>query len=667
MTTQDAGGGENNGASGDDTACHAWADRAEELGTWAWQRCVNRTDVWGGYNPLAHRGKKYLDRNGGEKKLGSTTTRPRPSRRGKDFLTPGDLTRHFRATCPEHVVGLHTTSPHDASLWGAVEIDWHGPGGNDPDSNLRAALAWHGALAAEGFHPLLTDSNGKGGYHLRVLLDAPAATPLVFYYLKALVADHLRYGLAKPPETFPKQASLKTPFGNWLRLPGRHHTRAHWARIWDGCGWLAGATAVDFLLSCTGDPKHLIPLDAEARWRVAAFMAKLPNPGEAQGRDDVAYRFAAFLVRDMALGDPVALDWLARWDAGNTPPKGRVRLWEILANAHAYGQNPYGCGASDGNGAGDATDGWEPPLSLNTLPAADEFPTEVFPASLELFAREAAEAVGCPVDYFGLPMLAIAGGAIGASKALAVKKGYVQRGLLYGAIVGPPGDAKSPALSMVAGPLHDAQHRAWELYKQEKLVHESDCAKAKQDGKEKPAPPLLRRVHTDDATTESLGPILQRNPRGVSMIKDELAAWVTAANQYKGGRGSDRQFWLSNWAGVPACIDRKGVQEPLIIPYPFVCVLGGIQPDVLEVLADPRGRADGSVDRILFAYPDARRAAEWTWEEVADDVIAPWRETVQALLDLNMEPGAHGLRPHTHQVKEALPFKKTGSPSTIAG
>ena len=156
---------------------------------------------------------------------------------------------------------------------------------------------------------------------------------------------------------------------------------------------------------------------------------------------------------------------------------------------------------------------------------------------------------------------------------------------------------------------------------------------------------MLLRVHVEDATVESLAPILMRNPRGVMLIRDELSAWVESANQYKNGRGSDRQFWLSNWAGVPACIDRKQQPVPVIIPHPFVGVVGGIQPDLLGVLGNPRGRADGSIDRILFAYPEERPVAGWTWDELGEEALAPWRECVQGLLALNMEPGPHGLRP----------------------
>ena len=68
------------------------------------------------------------------------------------------------------VVGLHTTSPDNTSKWGALDIDWHAEDGTDGSAVTgRAARAWYDRLKAMGFRPLLIDSNGRGGYHLRIL------------------------------------------------------------------------------------------------------------------------------------------------------------------------------------------------------------------------------------------------------------------------------------------------------------------------------------------------------------------------------------------------------------------------------------------------------------------------------------------------------------------
>jgi hypothetical protein len=80
--------------------------------------------------------------------------------------------------------------------------------------------------------------------------------------------------------------------------------------------------------------------------RIEVYRKKLPNLSAGQGRDDVAYRFAAFLVRDAAVSDDVAMEWLSLWDQGNRPPKGEQRLRQILDSAHRYGRHAYGAGRS---------------------------------------------------------------------------------------------------------------------------------------------------------------------------------------------------------------------------------------------------------------------------------------------------------------------------------
>jgi hypothetical protein len=86
--------------------------------------------------------------------------------------------------------------------------------------------------------------------------------------IPARIAYHFARWLARgtSAEAFPKQDSVDStrPYGNWIRLHGRHHTREHWERVWSWTQerWLEGAEAVAEILSHDGDdPAKLAGVD----------------------------------------------------------------------------------------------------------------------------------------------------------------------------------------------------------------------------------------------------------------------------------------------------------------------------------------------------------------------------------------------------------------------
>jgi hypothetical protein len=258
-----------------------WAARANELAAWVEARLVNRRDVWGGYRAVADRGRSYTGRDGQRRELGRSYTGPAAAAdRGKAKLTASRIAQHFKigrcylsrsgepwlwgqTRAQSRVIGLHAASPENTSLWGAVDIDHHGDDNAPTDTNWRAALAWYEKLCRLGFRPLLVDSNGCGGFHLWVLFNQAIPTCRVYAFLGWLVADHAEHGMGAPPECFPKRPFLdeRVRYGSWLRVPGLHHTRPHWSRIWDGRRWLEGDEAARHMLSLAGDSPELLPAE----------------------------------------------------------------------------------------------------------------------------------------------------------------------------------------------------------------------------------------------------------------------------------------------------------------------------------------------------------------------------------------------------------------------
>jgi hypothetical protein len=317
---------------------------------------------------------------------------------------------------------------------------------------------------------------------------------------------------------------------------------------------------------------------------------------------------------------------------------------------------------------------WPEPVPLATVPAVPVFPLDVFPPRVRRFLLDGARTMGCPVDYLAVPFLVMAAAALGASRALQVKAGHIQRAILYAAVVGKPGKTKTPAQDMVLEPVRDAEevrHAAWEKawaeYQAKMKVYEADEKKWLKDREgdrpTKPERPVQERLTVGDITVETFKVILKENPHGVALVRDELIGWVLGMNQYRGGgKGDDQQFYQTGWSGLMDVRDRLTSHETGSVHcrHIFLCVLGGLVPDNLpELRGDhPKHRAadDGWVDRVLFTYPPEPLAEAENWLEVDDDTKKAAAKVFADLRALEMEKVADlktGLerRPRSRLVK----------------
>jgi hypothetical protein len=272
---------------------------------------------------------------------------------------------------------------------------------------------------------------------------------------------------------------------------------------------------------------------------------------------------------------------------------------------------------------------WQPPIPLDEAPQVAPFPIDVLPGRLADFVDEVGRALNAPPDYAAVPMLTIAGAAAGTSRAVEIKRGWTERGCLYAGVVGAPGGAKTPALKHVARPVYDEQSKLAKNYRIAKREWN------KLEPTERGDPPTRETVYVCDVTTEKLAEILRDNPRGVALIRDELTGWVASMNQYRAhGRGADRQFFLSAWAGEPVHVDRKNKDEPVYVPHPFIGAIGGLPPDLLPKLRGEKDIADGWFDRILFSFPTPPQAVGETWACVSEEATEEWGRVVKHLWSL---------------------------------
>jgi len=276
---------------------------------------------------------------------------------------------------------------------------------------------------------------------------------------------------------------------------------------------------------------------------------------------------------------------------------------------------------------------------LADLPDPAEFPLSALPITVRQFVREAAASVGCPVDYLGLSTLAAASAAIGDTRRIIIKKDWTEAPAIFGMIVGGPASKKTPAMNLALRPVRERQMSHKTEYERQKEEYKSvlrDYEKSKKDGPSElrePEKPTLVRTYADDTTVERLADILNENRRGLLIIKDELSGWLGSMNQYKqGGKGADRQFWLSVHTNQPVSVDRKSADEPVIVARPFVSIVGGIQAEVLPDFGKDRG--DGLIDRFIPVYPKPR-VGRWSDDEISDSVRESYASTIGSLYKLH--------------------------------
>jgi hypothetical protein len=177
------------------------------------------------------------------------------------------------------------------------------------------------------------------------------------------------------------------------------------------------------------------------------------------------------------------------------------------------------------------------PATPPILPEAAECPVDAMPAACRQLIAEATAALGCAPELMALPMLAVLSSAIGTSRVVEIKGGWREWAALFVAVVASPGAMKTPAAKVAKKPAFERQRKLGKSYAEEKEdwkrevreweVEKRDAQKAGEPAPEDPEVPVMSRCVASDTTVEALVGILEDNPRGLLVYKDELAGWVS--------------------------------------------------------------------------------------------------------------------------------------------
>jgi putative DNA primase/helicase len=296
-------------------------------------------------------------------------------------------------------------------------------------------------------------------------------------------------------------------------------------------------------------------------------------------------------------------------------------------------------------------DVWGEPQPIPVdLPPVMPFDYELLPGALRAFVEDVAERMQCPPDFPGVAILVALAGVVGKKLGIRPKRhdDWLVVPNLWGAGIGRPGIMKSAAIGQPFKLLHRLQVEAQRRHEQELRAYHEQCLIAEVRKKEKkraieeavkkkkdplevakqfavdePEEPTPRRYIVNDSTVEKLGVLLNLNPNGLTVFRDELMGLLRQLD--KEGQEGARAFYLEAWDGLGTfTYDRIG-RGTIHITSVTLSLMGGIQPGrLLDYLgAALKGGADddGLLQRFqMMVYPDV--AKSWRNVDRWPDTIA---------------------------------------------
>jgi hypothetical protein len=174
----------------------------------------------------------------------------------------------------------------------------------------------------------------------------------------------------------------------------------------------------------------------------------------------------------------------------------------------------------------------------------------------------------------------------------------------FGAMIAEASQMKTPVLNaMIADPLAAMRENNQKKFEAEKKAYEVEFEQWKnsKDENKGPAPdaPVEKFAYITKATWEGIAGMVGRAPnQGILWLCDELAGFFKSANQYRSGKGSDKEDLLECWSGNGAVIARAA-GTTVNVGAVSLSIYGNIQPKVLAPFL-----GDGSDDNGTFARFD---------------------------------------------------------------
>ena len=230
------------------------------------------------------------------------------------------------------------------------------------------------------------------------------------------------------------------------------------------------------------------------------------------------------------------------------------------------------------------------------------FPMDTIPPILRDCVRFQAGNIGVDPAAVALASLVACSGAIDHGFRLRMKRNgdWYVRPNLWGLLVADPSMKKSPAIRACIKPIEAAEIPIREQYARDygswkSLKENAGRGAAVTVVGDEPAPPV--RYIVRDTTPEAVAEIQFHQDRGVFNVQDEMGEFISGLERYSSAAAA-RGFWTRTFDGGGSSVDRKKAGASFFVKNCSTSLLGGIQPAVLDDLADAL-QGNGMLQRFI--------------------------------------------------------------------
>ncbi|MFG6425747.1 MAG: DUF3987 domain-containing protein [Muribaculaceae bacterium] len=271
--------------------------------------------------------------------------------------------------------------------------------------------------------------------------------------------------------------------------------------------------------------------------------------------------------------------------------------------------------------------------------AVPSFPLSVFPPAIRNIVEALVEYEHFNVNFIAASVFTTFAAAMGNHWAVRFSATWVERPIMYVALIGYPSCGKTPPLRLALSPLLNLDREYDRVYCAQLKAYKQWESKSQKERVALSLPEEMerprRRCHVVvDATIEALIGAMRDNPQGVILYSDELESLFANFNRYN---SSAESYFLSAFSGTPFKYIRKSTDEHIFLPNPHCSIIGSTQPGRLAKQFGGERVVNGFSSRFLKVYPDIADMPTWGSDRMPDGIMEQWERIIRKVVTFDFK------------------------------